>query len=204
MRYSRFALIAIGSLLLGGMAAPRANWDRITWTMSPPQAQAAYPAGRYDYPFLYVDQATIAKGSPLADMIEPDTRVLIHFTYEGGYHADYVELLVPGTFEDAARRIKARYGKPVYGAEDESACFDKDGQRIVTDPSGVGHVLAICNGFATFVDRPGGNAIQLGREGRADMFRKDAGFAPYGAAPFVIIRIGDLARCLECAGPAAR
>jgi hypothetical protein len=201
MRYSRLALIAIGALFFGGMAMTKANWDRVHWGMTVPEAQKAYPGARFGGAALAVDQGAITGSSALATLIEPDSWVVVHFDYQpsyGEFRADYVEFAVLGEFNDVAQKIKAKYGKPVFGAEDDSACFDRDGNRIATDPSGVGHMLKVCEGSAIFVDRPAGNAIYLGRDAPHDVFRKTPGLNP--SQWYQTVRIGDIRACTECGG----
>lgn len=196
----RFALMAACLLLLDGMRMPMCNWDNIRWGMTVHQVQQAYPAGRFEDPFVKADSATIARSAALAGLIEPNSWVLVHFDYDssdGANKVDYVEFVALGDFNDIAGKLKARFGDPVAGTMDERGCFDASGQRIVSDPSGVGHVLNICQGEATFVDRKRGNAIYLGRTATHDLFLKSDRFV--SDQPYQTIRIGDLRACEECA-----
>lgn len=203
MRYAILASIAVFPLLLGGTSMTKTNWDRVHWGMTIPEAQKAYPAAHFEGAALQVDQGAIAKDSALAELIEPDSLVFIHFNRQPSQalEADYVEFAVLGEFNEAARKLKARYGKPVSGSEDDSACFDKDGNRIATDPSGVGHILKVCEGSAIFADRRAGNAIYLGRTAIHDVFRKAPGATP--SEPYQTIRIGDIRACAECGDASA-
>ena len=211
MRYSRLAPIILLPLLATGASAPRSGWDRIRWGMTVAEAKLAYPNGDFEDVYysrdhrllgteLHVAQAAVGKRTPLADMIEPHSRVWIRFGYrDGRFGANSAKFLTRGSFDRAASRLIARYGKPVYGDETEKRCFEPDGSRIMTEHGGFDRVLSLCQGFAVFVDKRAGNAVYLERDSVEDDYR-----TVLTHLPFQLIRIEGLADCEECAATNAR
>ena len=174
------AFVALAVLTLSG-AAPceRPNWDATWWSMSQEQFASRYPGVDIVNGEAWVPGARISGEAPGADLIEPGSRVRFYFD-QGGAHLRQIEILSAHTYNDIMPLMQREFGRQIEGEDSEADCFDSAGQRIATDPSGVGHVLSICTGAAVFLDREHGIRLTVTAAGGApDRFRAAESVAPY-------------------------
>jgi hypothetical protein len=182
-------------VLLANGSGGRANWDKARWGIAPAQFQRLYPrAVLSGGQFAWLDISQISRDAPLARLIEPQSRAVFYFDYSKGYKLREVTFLVPHTYAETVAELQKIYGKQVSGDDDETACFDADGQRKAFDPSGVGHMLSVCVGRAVFADRRHRNAIYVeGAGGTAEDYKPN-----FGDRPHQFVRIANIAECDEC------
>jgi hypothetical protein len=174
------AFVALAMLTFAS-AAPceQPNWDAAWWGMSQEQFATRYPGVAVVDGEAWVPVSQISRAAPGADLIEPGSRVRFYFD-QGGAHLRQIEVLSAHTYDDVMPLLQREFGRQSEGEDSEANCFDGAGQRIATDPSGVGHVLAICMGAAVFLDREHGIRLTVTAAGGApDRFRVAESAAPY-------------------------
>lgn len=183
--------------LLCVSASPPANWDKISWQMNFRQLERTYPALTYkggDW-FAWLPARKIGRSAPLARLIDPGTKVRFRFDFDDAWRISEVSFIVPGSFDNVEAALEARFGLPVSGDRSEARCLDAKGNRLIEDPSGVGHIIASCVAHATFVDRKHGNYFEITTEYEWET-QQFGSKREFGKAQTV--SIGPIANCGEC------
>ena len=194
-RQAKTALTIIAMLCTA--ASTRPNWDKVSWQMNIDQAERAYPALTYkdgDW-FGWLPSRKIGHSAPLARFIEQGTKVRFRFDFENNWRITEISFIVPMGFDKAEAALEARFGLPVSGSRNEAHCLDDKGNRLVEDPSGVGHIIASCVAHATFIDRKNGNAYRIDTDYEYEMANFGS-HSQFGKAQTV--SIWPLADCNEC------
>ena len=185
----RQALVALALLPLAGAGPhPRPNWDRCWWGMSPEQFAHYYPNAENVDGAVWLAASRIARAAQFANLIEPGSRVRF---YSDGDGLRNVTFITPWGYDETMPRVQRVLGHQSEGEDTEARCFEADGARRSWDPSGVGHVLSICMGAATFIDRRRGNAVQVNGFGTPVDYRGGA-FNPTPFQFIVLSRIDDV------------
>jgi hypothetical protein len=169
------------------------NWDKLRWGLDPARFQLLYPTAKVDLPHATVEVGQFRRNAPLLGLVQPNSRLKFYFNYDRGYKLREFTFLTPLSFSVVVARLQKIYGKQLVGDNTEAACFDAEGKRKFEDPSGVGHVIAICEGYAIFADWKHGNVIRVGEGGHPDEFTQN-----FGSGEYEIIQIQNIAECDEC------
>lgn len=154
----RQALLVFAAAFLFAGAAPRPNWDRVWWGMSPEQFAGAHPHAENVNGEVWLSASDIRRSAQFANLMERSSRVRFYFGVDG---LRKITFITPYGYDETMRRVQRVVGRQSEGEDTEASCFEADGSRRAWDPSGVGHVLSICMGAATFLDHRRGNAIQV-------------------------------------------
>ena len=148
--------------------------------MSPEQFAHYYPNAEEEDGVVWLPASRIPRSAQMARLIEPGSRVRFYFGADGLRNISFI---TPWGYDETMPRVQRVLGRQSEGEDTEASCFEADGSRRSWDPSGVGHVLSICLGAATFIDRRHGNAVQVNAYGTPVDYRGGA----FNPAPFQFI-----------------
>ena len=142
------------------------NWGHTWWGMSRDEFLSRYPDASVVLGEVWLPAVRLGGDVVLADLIEPGSRVRFWFDNgEAGYVLTRISFIAPVSYDEIMLELRGEFGRQTSGEDTEAHCFDTDGRRRDDDPSGVGHVLALCMGAARFADRRHHNCVYVGGSG---------------------------------------
>ncbi|MEQ1771825.1 MAG: hypothetical protein ABL879_18530 [Devosia sp.] len=143
------------------------NWGHSWWGMSRDDFLSRYPdASVVAQREVWLPATRLESDVALRDLIAPGSRVRFWFDDgDAGYLLTRISFIAPKSYDETMLALRREFGRQITGEDTEASCFNTDGSRRAYDPSGVGHVLALCMGAASFVDRRHRNCVYVGGSG---------------------------------------
>lgn len=142
------------------------NWGHSWWGMSRDEFVSRYPDATVDQREVWLSATRLEGDVALRDLIAPGSRVRFWFDDSGAdYALSRISFIAPASYDETMVALRAEFGRQISGEDSEAGCFDRDGSRRASDPSGVGHVLALCMGAARFADSRHRNCVYVGGSG---------------------------------------